>query len=177
MRRISLPYIYELATSLKAIQSVEHGKPISSYLYVLLTAENSLEGFLYGSVYSATVKAVSIPGAALLQAIKKMTTATDKERAFDFLDVWSLNTTLEQFETVLKAEMSFTDVFLVAKKRGYDTTDLIDNAEILLPDVFAAKVPEAVSDIKQAGRCLAFELPTAAGFHMMRGRARTSNIF
>jgi hypothetical protein len=32
----------------------------------------------------------------------------------------------------------------------------------------AIKVPEAIFDAKEAGKCLAFEVPTAAGFHLFR---------
>jgi hypothetical protein len=177
VQRISLPYVYEFVTSLKVLQGLENGKPISGHLYMLLTAETALETFLYNSVYSATLKPVFVPGSALLQAIKKLTTSVDKERILDFLDVWSVNNALQEFETVLKAEMSFIDVFLVFKKRGYDTNDLIERAEVLLPAVFPAKVPEAVTDIKQVGRCLAFELPTAAGFHMMRSIEHVLRVY
>jgi hypothetical protein len=45
---------------------------------------------------------------------------------------------------------------------------LIDFAEIIFPLDLAIKVPEAIHDIKQAGKCIAFELPTAAGFHLHR---------
>jgi hypothetical protein len=45
------------------------------------------------------------------------------------------------------------------RKRGYDTTDLIERGAVLFPDDL---------DIEQGARCLAFELPTAAGFHFHR---------
>ena len=51
------------------------------------------------------------------------------------------------------------------KKRGYDVEELVSQGEGLFPDDLPNKVPEAVSDIQQATKCLAFELPTACGFH------------
>ena len=36
------------------------------------------------------------------------------------------------------------------------------------PDELPSKVPEAVRDVQEAGRCIAFELGTAAGFHILR---------
>jgi hypothetical protein len=169
MQRISLPYVYEVAGSLKQLSNVQCDKPLKDSIYFLYTAENALQEFLYNSVYSSgALKATVLPGGALLQAIKKLTTAPDKERMLDFLDTWSVSNALTKFETVLAAEMNYTDVFLVTKKRGYDTTDLIERGEILLPIEFTGKIPEAVHDIRQAGKCLAFEIATAAGFHMMR---------
>ena len=38
----------------------------------------------------------------------------------------------------------------------------------MFPDELTTKVPDAIFDIKEAGKCMAFELPTAAGFHLHR---------
>jgi hypothetical protein len=75
---------------------------------------------------------------------------------------------LTAFENVLKAELPELDLYLVTKKGGYDTSALIDQGEVFFPSELAAKVPEAIPDIKQGMRCVAFELPTAAGYHLHR---------
>src|SRR5574340_875955 len=59
-------------------------------------------------------------------------------------------------------------IFLIIKQRGYDTMDLIFRGHLLFPPELSQKVPEAVEDVKQATKCIAFELPTAAGFHLHR---------
>lgn len=64
--------------------------------------------------------------------------------------------------------MNISPAYLVVKKRGYDTADLIARAEVLFPADLVRKVPEALEDVRQAGKCMAFELGTAAGFHTMR---------
>jgi hypothetical protein len=127
-----------------------------------------LEGFLYSSVYSTTLKATATPGQALLQAIKKLTTDTNKDRLLDFMDTYSVTNALVTFEAVLTAEMNVCKAYFVIKKRGYDVSDLVSQAEVLFPPELRAKVPEAIPDIQQAGKCIAFEIPTAAGFHLMR---------
>jgi hypothetical protein len=45
---------------------------------------------------------------------------------------------------------------------------LIHHADVLFPDELRLKVPEAIFDIQEAGRSLAFERFTAAGFHIFR---------
>ena len=40
--------------------------------------------------------------------------------------------------------------------------------ERLFPDSLISKAPETEVDIKQGARCIAFDLPTAAGFHFHR---------
>lgn len=75
-----------------------------------------------------------------------------------------------EFETVLKAELNGWDAFFVSQKGAYSTTDLINRAESLLPSESARAMlsPVALEDIRQAGRCLAFNLGTAASFHIAR---------
>jgi hypothetical protein len=47
--------------------------------------------------------------------------------------------------------------------------DLISNADDHIPYALRAAVPEkAKKDLAESGRCLAFQLPTAAPFHMWR---------
>jgi hypothetical protein len=75
-----------------------------------------------------------------------------------------------EFETVLKAELNGWDAFFVSQKGAFSTADLINRAETLLPSESARLLlsPEALEDIRQAGRCIAFNLGTAAAFHIIR---------
>jgi hypothetical protein len=168
MLPISLPYIYGLASALRPLESIAYDTPLKDSLYVLLNAESALNAFLTKSVYSATLKASAVPGMSLLQAIKKLTIEPDKDRTLDLYDIYSLTNALREFETVLTHEMNVVNAYLVTKKRGYDTSDLISQAEVIFPQELASKVPEAIPDIREAGKCIAFELGTAAGFHIMR---------
>jgi hypothetical protein len=180
MLRISLPYVYEFSWQIQQLRTLQMDQTLSSCRYTLFTAQSSLETFLYGSVYSGAIRAAQSTGAKLIEAIKKLTasdTAQDNDRTLDWVDVWSITHALDQFENVLVAEMNTRDAFFVTKKRAYDTTDLIDRAEILLPIEFAIKAQEAIDDVRQAGKCLAFELPTAAGFHMMRALEHVLRLY
>lgn len=166
---ISLPYIYELSGALKPLNTIQFDTPISDCMYVLFNAEKELESFLYSSIYSRTLKATFAPGTVLLQAIKKLTSDANKDRKLDFIDTYSISNNLAAFEAVLTAEMNVCNAYFVTKKRGYDISDLINQAQVLFSPELVSKVPEAVPDIQQAGKCIAFEVPTAAGFHLMRG--------
>ena len=177
MFRISLPYIYDLSAKLRGLRDIKDGAPIKDVKYILFSAESTLEIFLYQSVYATSLKATSAPGTALLQTIKRISTSSDQDKSIDFIDTWSMSNALEKFETVLTAEMNITPAFFVLKKRGFDTTDLIDNAEVLFPIDLKTKVPEAIGDIEQAGKCIAFEIPTAAGFHMMRALEHVLRLY
>jgi hypothetical protein len=52
---------------------------------------------------------------------------------------------------------------------AYKTSTLIENGDAVFPKNIRDKLPAlAVTDVKAAGRCLAFDLPTSAGFHIAR---------
>jgi hypothetical protein len=74
-----------------------------------------------------------------------------------------------EIETILAAELRTFDTYFVSQKGSFSTPDLIDHAEIMLPEGIRQHLsPNAVEDFRQAGRCLAFNLGTAAAFHMAR---------
>lgn len=88
------------------------------------------------------------------------------------VDVWRLGpaqTAAQAFEAVLRAEMQAAPAF-VARRRGiYDTAELVNVAQHAVPaDLVPAVSSKALVELDSAGRCLAFELWTAAGFHTCR---------
>lgn len=165
---ISLPYIYKMAHVLKPLGSIQDDTTISSNLYTLYTAAGELNKFLFNSIYTDAIRAARAPGVELLSIIQKLTEAENHERNISVYEIYMLGSALQQFETVLIAELNVGHAFWVTKKRGYDTYDLINQAEVIFPQELIAKVPESIADIRESGRCIAFELGTAAGFHTMR---------
>lgn len=74
-----------------------------------------------------------------------------------------------ELSTLLAAECPTLDTYAVSQKGAYSMPILIDQAEMLLPADTRQRLDDvAIQDIRQAGRCLAFDLPTAAGFHLFR---------
>lgn len=80
----------------------------------------------------------------------------------------TFKTDADRFLTIFENELQSLPLFLVLRKDALDTDALVNDAARLFPLSLAQKVPNAVVDLKAAGRCLAFELPTAAGFHLFR---------
>jgi hypothetical protein len=76
---------------------------------------------------------------------------------------------VNEFEAVLEAQTPREHTYTVEQLRGFSMPILVDRAEENFPKSAILSIgDEALKDIQQAGRCLAFELPTAAGIHMMR---------
>ncbi|MFY1617850.1 hypothetical protein [Micromonospora sp. WMMD736] len=66
----------------------------------------------------------------------------------------------------------------VTKDKRFNVDKLLNDVEsIMAPGVFD-KLPEVAKyDLGEAGRCIAFETPTAAAFHLMRGTEDTLRWF
>jgi hypothetical protein len=76
---------------------------------------------------------------------------------------------LKDFDTVLANELPGIATYYVLTKGIYSTDDLIAHADEHLPQSLRDDLPvQAKLDMKEAGKCLAFEVPTASAFHMWR---------
>lgn len=170
MIRISLAYPYELGQSFSRLKrDLVENRPLSEARYALSDAEEQLAGLFHPqAIYAHALRGATHGANVLYEAIKKLTTDPDQSRRLDFRDTYSVLGALDKFETILTAELGSADAYFVSKKGGYDTIDLIARARVLFPPDLGDKAPEAVQDIEEAGRCLAFELGTAAGFHLLR---------
>ncbi len=82
---------------------------------------------------------------------------------------FSIRQSAKNLETVLAAELNNFDTYFVSQKGSFSTPDLIERAEIMLPEGIRQHLSaNAIEDFRQAGRCLAFNLGTAASFHIAR---------
>lgn len=77
---------------------------------------------------------------------------------------------IRKFETLFETELSRTaETYSVSRKGIYSTSELVDRADEALPDDLRSALPQLASaDLRAAGRCLAFDLPTASAFHLLR---------
>lgn len=79
-------------------------------------------------------------------------------------------TKIDAFRSVFEAECRDVDVYSVGQVSIYKTSALVSAGAGLLPTEMHSKVGiEVLEEFNNAGRCLAFSLPTACGFHALRG--------
>jgi hypothetical protein len=84
-------------------------------------------------------------------------------------EMHSLHDLKQKFLVAFEHDHRNLDVFAVTPKGIYSTRQLIENPE----NKFSEKVrlvlpPQCIADLKEAGKCLAFEIPTACAFHVCR---------
>lgn len=79
-----------------------------------------------------------------------------------------LKNQFREFEAIFLAEIKMAGIYYVSPKGGFDPGILTDHGDqLFLADLFE-KVTDALLDLKAAARCIAFDLPNAAGFHLHR---------
>ena len=85
----------------------------------------------------------------------------------------ALVTAITEFETVLKNYMPEMSTFAVDQIGIFRTEDLINKPfNQISEDLRSLLLPLALKDISEAGKCLAFRVPTAAAFHLSRAIER-----
>ncbi|WP_278056877.1 hypothetical protein [Mesorhizobium sp. WSM4982] len=99
------------------------------------------------------------------------TFSTDNfDKDFHSWQLSAIRTKIDTFRSVFAAECAEVDVYSVGQISLYKTSDLVSSASKTLPAEIRASIPfEAAVEFDDAGRCLAFGLPTACGFHALRG--------
>jgi hypothetical protein len=175
MQRVDGHYLYQLGLQLHPLSELQDasGSTPTTLLeayFPLVIAEAALDGFLHQSIFGPRFCRDS--GENLLSSIRQLKDKINEMKVFDSPvergDLFGIKHWLGTFETNLAAEMAQMNLYIVQKKGAYDTTDLIFNGASLMPSDLHAKVPEAVKDVAEATKSLAFELFTAVGFHIHR---------
>jgi hypothetical protein len=169
VRRISIPWMFDIVSAIDDVDKVEAGAVVSSKWPHLFSLKKQLEAVFAQSIYSGHLKVSREKADELYAWVDSLIgDNADQSRTIDDTDVWVLKYRRDAFKTVFLAELSTLPSFLVTGKEGYDLALLIDEGTKLFPPTLAVKVPEAIRDAREVGKAIAFELSTAAGFHIFR---------
>lgn len=177
MIRISLPFIWDSGVSIEKIESIKEGDRINDQWGTLLFARWAIDEMFNKSLFSSSLRSSRQSAITLMSTLQKFIEEKDDAAVFKSGDIHSINFYFNQFKTIVKAELETLNAHFVTQKRGYDTMALIDYAEVIFPPELPSKVPAAVIDIRAAGKCIAFELPTAAAFHLHRAHEAILHVY
>jgi hypothetical protein len=175
MEKIDLPLFYKLGAMLRPLteKEVKNSTRVDNWL-AALPVEASV-GYLLKLFPTLTV--CRSTGEELIRAIEEAgnwmreTPAKEWEKQDYSVDLkfQQIVNKAKEFETVLSAELQTLASYHVTQKGIYSTTDLIERAENTLPASVLPKISQRVKEeIRQSGRCLAFDSGTACAFHIMR---------
>lgn len=175
MEKIDLPSFYKLGAILRPLteKEVKNSKRVDIWV-AALPVEQSVGGLLQ---LFPTLTVCRRTGEEFIGAVEKAgdwireTPAKEWEKQDYSADLTfqQIVNKAKEFETVLSAELQTLASYHVTQKGIYSTVDLVDRAENILPAPVLGKIsPEVKEEIRQSGRCLAFDSGTASAFHMMR---------
>lgn len=174
MKRVNQYQFYQMGMFMHPLSQLAEGAAVQQVAWQLYVARNWIDWLLSQTTFSlivsrsAALRLREAIGAVVPENITDFG-SIDPKKVLDWSEHWAITDSLKDLETLLAAELPTFDTYIVSKKGIYSTADLVERAENAIDDSARAVVSqEALRDFNQAGRCLAFELPTAAGFHTMR---------
>ena len=171
MQRLNTGYFYQLGWQVHQLANVTMQSKRSDWYLMFATAKGVLDQFTSEAIIPAPLSKQAARN--LLQAIDTVFPSqwSEAQSADELVGyhAFGMVERLREFEHVLAAELSQIETFVTAQKGIFDTKRLVEDAEFMFPEPVRPWLSEqAKIDIRQAGRCLAFELPTATGFHLAR---------
>lgn len=182
MRPVDQYPIYELGGALQILKEVashiEEEPPLSLNRFAALWfAEYRLKALLDGRPFQISfcrnsARSIVHHTSALLHASKGKTLSEGSALALYGDDSWrwfSLRGDIEAFEHQFAAELQRMATYAVPDIGIFKTESLVDAADRHIHESVRAEVPTfAITEIQAAGRCLAFGLCSASGFHSAR---------
>jgi hypothetical protein len=167
MIQISLPYVIEFVASLDRLSNVVAGRKIIDVYGHVYHAKSQIDQFYQESLYAPALRSSRELSASLSKNLGDVM-AIDLQKEIATWQQWNVSNSRDQFRTAFLAELGVMPSYFVTQKGGFDTLTLLSNASALFPASLGAKCPETAADVAQMGSALAFDLGTAAGFHLFR---------
>jgi hypothetical protein len=176
MYQVYLAIFYYLGKMLKDLEEVEVGQTYQEASMHLLAPHAWLISFLGET--KDTDKQLPLPNSKeaatnLLRTISYWISGAKNEnlltRTITLNDRLLLTGLASAFENEFARETQEISIFAVTQKGIYSTRSLIESAQKKFPENLLRLMSEnTISDLQEAGRCLAFERPTACAFHICR---------
>ena len=169
VERVRLEWYADLGVHMSVLKDFGSKAESSSKLWVgCVLAGQALEALLVERETSLQIPASRPVIERLLVPLNAYIGSTDRQEAF-VEQRHAIGYLASQLAVILNGELGIQNCYLVLPKRAYDIKLLADDALRLFSDKVRAGLNDIERyDIVQAGRCLAFEVPTAAMFHMFR---------
>jgi hypothetical protein len=194
VERVNHYPLYELGKALHALESnTVDNKEVDgrALYYAVVRAKSAVSRLLSGTPFPLGISRTATE--ELKKAIEGIedhhfTEKKDDKKQFKmpssgetilFWDwLWGMNDLIRKFETIFSTEMNGAATYFVPSRGIYSTAALIDFADKSFPENIFGHIPEkAKSDWRAAGRCLAFSLLSATGFHVARAVEATLEVY
>ncbi len=170
MNSVNLWGFYAIGGQVRRLASLKPNNSLAECHSLLIDAEQALNFLLYNEDMLPLEDCRSLGGVLWNQIVGQVQRAKDEpETPLGDTTCTALQEALKAFDIVLRNTLGTAPAYFVVPKGILSTAKLVNSAEEMLSKNVLAKLSEvAISDIRAAGRCLAFNLPTSVGFHIIR---------
>jgi hypothetical protein len=176
MQRINVYKVYEFAVGIRPLAGIRQETMGDAY-FTCMIVEGAIDTFLKERTFDFPL--VRKAARDLKTKLNEFTTEhyANKDQAKrdeenDKKVGWKgheIREAFDAFEHVFAAEVEASAIYAVPKRGIYETASLVETAFNHFPEDLLPFVNDmAKAEFAAAGRCIAFDLPTAAGFHALR---------
>lgn len=171
MRAIPLGTLIGVGAGVRYLQDVKHGRRVHGDHVIL----GNIDTFLK-NIEALRLKVTKEASTELQQLADKLRSYAPDARITPE-HATELNEAVKSLRKTLSAETAILNAYVLTEKR-MDVERLVKAPESFLNQETFNKLPSiAQYDIKQAGKCIAFETPTAAAFHLLRATEGTLRAY
>lgn len=170
MRSISIPYLFTATSTLERLRLLpQDGASIEEIAPVLAQARMQMVDLHNPELlYALPLRSAFQSAEFLAEVLLKQTEDLTPGRKVSADEIGAIQRLYEQYRAALLGALSAMGMFLVTQKGPYEVRTLLIEGDKLYPEDLKDKVQEAIYDAQQAGKCLAYDVPTACGFHAFR---------
>ena len=174
MKQTNLNIFFQLGAALRQISEMSTGMAMGDILQTVLLPEQWLRAFLEETKEMEIAESRESAN-KLLGSLSNVCDITALHKGLDFSrtlsnqelsEIWHWHA---EFKAAFDREYRYLDVFTVTPIALYDTRRLLLHPELKFTDRVRAVLPtHFIADLKEATRCLLFDIPTACAFHICR---------
>lgn len=168
--RISVPWVVEILDELDLVRRSDLELPPRSRRANLYALQVKLQELFNNSVFKPYLNTCYQKAVELEGLLTKVTTIDSEtiDKEIDNLTERQIIIKVSDFKTIFLAELSAAPIFLILPQDNYNMPLLVENGVGLFPEGMTSKVSETHADAMEAGKALAYNLPTSCGFHVFR---------
>lgn len=159
---ININHVYDLAKSLDSLSLLsgeqEKNKLTNLFSFTITLLDNLMRTFDLGSVYTNVEQ--------LANTLKSCIEL--EQDVIDIDKVQHLSQSALELDFLLKNNFNYQTMFMPTPKGAYRLDVLLHLPQYLFPKELLKILPNSTYDVAEFGKALAFELPTACAFHLMR---------
>jgi hypothetical protein len=165
MNRVNLYDTYLMGKAFRLLEQIQPGVVPATIVSDLMVLQNWLLHLTNNTLLSpgqAHEHATILHSAVSYMLTEWLNEPLSQERAIIIKSVF------EMFEPTLSSEFAKLHTYYIPSVGIFPTDALLNQPEKMFSESANLIPDETLIEIKEVGKCLAFSLPTAAGFHLMR---------